>query len=91
MNVQQNINFIKKKRVSDLSSLTTSNGPLIFVGEWSSDWKVHNASKKDQQKCTQVQVDVYSRAKFGWAYWAYKCDSNFWSIKWMIEKNYIKL
>ncbi|RZB86910.1 putative leucine-rich repeat receptor-like protein kinase IMK3 [Glycine soja] len=34
MNVQQNIDFIKKKRVSDLSSVTTSNGPLIFVG-WS--------------------------------------------------------
>ncbi|KAG5000154.1 hypothetical protein AAZX31_08G136700 [Glycine max] len=91
MNVQQNIDFIKKQRVSDLSSLTTSNGPLIFVGEWSSDWKVQSASKIDQQKFTQVQVDVYSRAKFGWAYWAYKCDSNFWSIKWMIENNYIKL
>lgn len=35
MNVQQNIDFIKKKRVSDLSSLTTSNGPLIFVGKFS--------------------------------------------------------
>lgn len=91
MNVQQNIDFIKKQRVSDLSSLTTSNGPLIFVGEWSSDWKVQSASKIDQQKFTQVQVDVYSRAKFGWAYWAYICDSNFWSIKWMIENNYIKL
>ncbi|RZC13008.1 probable glucan 1,3-beta-glucosidase A [Glycine soja] len=91
MNVQQNIDFIKNQRASDLSSLTTSNGPLIFVGEWSSDWKVQSASKKDHQKFTQVQVDVYSRAKFGWAYWAYICDSNFWSIKWMIENNYIKL
>ncbi|KAH1251074.1 putative glucan 1,3-beta-glucosidase A [Glycine max] len=32
MNVQQNIDFIKNQRASDLSSLTTSNGPLIFVG-----------------------------------------------------------
>lgn len=91
MNVKQNIDFIKNQRASDLSSLTTPNGPLIFVGEWSADWKVQGSSKEDHQKFTQVQVDVYSRAKFGWAYWAYKCDSNFWSIKWLTENNYIKL
>nr|KYP45218.1 Glucan 1,3-beta-glucosidase [Cajanus cajan] len=91
MNAQQNIDFVKKQRASDLSSLTTSNGPLIFVGEWSGDWKAQRASKKDHQKFMQVQVEVYSGAKFGWAYWAYKCDSNFWDIKWMIENNYVKL
>ncbi|KAL2343032.1 hypothetical protein Fmac_004317 [Flemingia macrophylla] len=91
MNVQQNIDFVKKQRASDLSTLTTSNGPLIFVGEWSGDWKVQKASKKDHQKFMQVQVEVYSRARFGWAYWAYKCDSNFWSIKWLIENNHVKL
>lgn len=35
MNVQQNIDFIKNQRASDLSSLTTPNGPLIFVGKFS--------------------------------------------------------
>lgn len=33
MNVKQNIDYIKYHRASDLRSLTTSNGPLIFVGK----------------------------------------------------------
>ncbi|XP_057419357.1 probable glucan 1,3-beta-glucosidase A [Lotus japonicus] len=90
MNVQQNIDYIKNHRASELASLTTSNGPLTFVGEWSGDWKVRGASKKDFQKFTQAQVKVYSRATFGWAYWAYKGDSNYWNLKWMIENNYFK-
>ncbi|KAK7318574.1 hypothetical protein RJT34_03277 [Clitoria ternatea] len=91
MNVQQNIDYIKRQRASDITSLTSSNGPLIFVGEWSGDWKVQRASKEDHHKYLQVQLEVYSHAKFGWAYWAYKCDSNYWSLKWMIENNYVKL
>ncbi|KAJ1412851.1 Glycoside hydrolase, family 5 [Sesbania bispinosa] len=91
MNVQQNIDFVKNHRASLLNALTTSNGPLIFVGEWSGDWKVQNASKKDYQKFVQVQVEVYSRATFGWSYWSYKCDSNYWSLKWMIDNNYVKI
>lgn len=31
-NVQQNIDFIYNQRVSDLSAITTANGPLSFVG-----------------------------------------------------------
>jgi len=61
------------------------------AGEWSGDWKVEGASKESQQKFMQAQLQVYSGAKFGWAYWAYKCDSNSWSIKWMIENGYAKL
>ncbi|XP_027366047.1 probable glucan 1,3-beta-glucosidase A [Abrus precatorius] len=91
MNVQQNIDYIKRQRASDLNSLTSSNGPLIFVGEWSGDWKVQKASKEDYQKFAKVQVDVYSGATFGWAYWAYVCDSNYWSLKWMIQNNYVSL
>ncbi|KAK7358947.1 hypothetical protein VNO77_00888 [Canavalia gladiata] len=91
MNVQQNIDYIQNQRASDLTSLTSSNGPLIFVGEWSGDWKVQRASKKDYQKFAQVQIHVYSRATFGWAYWAYICDSNYWSLKWMIQNGYINL
>ena len=34
MNVQQNVDYIKNQRASDLSSLTASNGPLIFVGKF---------------------------------------------------------
>lgn len=34
MTVQQNINFINTNRSSDLSLVTTSNGPLTFVGKY---------------------------------------------------------
>jgi len=61
------------------------------AGEWSGDWKVQRASKQSQQKFVKAQLDVYSGAKFGWAYWAYKCDSNSWDIKWMIENDYVRL
>lgn len=33
MTVQQNIDFIKTNRSSELNSVTSSNGPLIFVGK----------------------------------------------------------
>ena len=36
MNVQQNIDFIYNQRASDLSAVTTSNGPLSFVGKYES-------------------------------------------------------
>ena len=32
MTVQQNINFINTNRTADLNLVTTSNGPLTFVG-----------------------------------------------------------
>ncbi|MED6181441.1 hypothetical protein PIB30_019338 [Stylosanthes scabra] len=89
MNVKQNIDYVKNQRASDISSLTKSNGPLIFVGEWSGDWKVQDASKEDHRQFLKAQVDVYSRATFGWAYWSYKCDSDNWSLKWMIDNNYV--
>nr|ADD09589.1 unknown [Trifolium repens] len=90
MNVKQNIDYIRYNRASELSSLTSSNGPLIIVGEWSGEWMVKSASKEDYQKFMKAQVDVYSRATFGWAYWAYKCDSNYWSLKWLLDNNYVK-
>lgn len=91
MNAQQNIDYITEQRASDVRSLTSPNGPLLFVGEWSGDWLARGASKEDHQRFLEVQVEVYSRATFGWAYWAYKCDSHYWSLHWMIQSNYIKL
>ncbi|RHN56064.1 putative fascin, glycoside hydrolase, catalytic domain-containing protein [Medicago truncatula] len=38
MIAQQNIVFIYNNRSSELNFITTSNGPLTFVGEWASDW-----------------------------------------------------
>lgn len=35
LTVQQNIDFIYTNRTTDLNTVTTSNGPLTFVGMWS--------------------------------------------------------
>ncbi|XP_028763803.1 probable glucan 1,3-beta-glucosidase A [Neltuma alba] len=91
MNVQQNIDYINNQRASDLSSVTTKNGPLSFIGEWTAEWNVQGASKEDYQRFAKAQLEVYSRATFGWAYWAYKCQYNHWSLRWMIENGYINL
>ncbi|TXG69142.1 hypothetical protein EZV62_004077 [Acer yangbiense] len=91
LNVQQNIDFIYGQRASDLGAVTTSNGPLTFVGEWTGEWAVQGASKEDYKRFTKAQLDVYGKATFGWAYWAYKCAPNHWSLKWMIENGYIQL
>jgi hypothetical protein len=63
----------------------------LLVGEWTAEWNVQGASKQDYQRYGQAQLDVYSRAAFGWAYWSYKCQYNHWSLKWMIENGYITL
>jgi hypothetical protein len=43
MNVKQNIDYIRYNRASELSSLTSSNGPLIIVGKLS--FPSYNISK----------------------------------------------
>ncbi|XP_048335964.2 probable glucan 1,3-beta-glucosidase A isoform X1 [Ziziphus jujuba] len=91
LDVQQNIDFIYNQRSSDLRAVTTSNGPLVFVGEWTAEWAINGASKEDYQRFAKAQLDVYGGASFGWAYWAYNCDHDHWSLKWMIENNYITL
>ncbi|KAI5435823.1 probable glucan 1,3-beta-glucosidase A [Lathyrus oleraceus] len=91
MTAQQNIDFIYNNRSSDLNFITASNGPLIFVGEWVSDWRVKNATKEDFQRFGKAQIDVFGRATFGWAYWAFKNANQHWSLEWMINNGYIKL
>ncbi|XP_028755093.1 probable glucan 1,3-beta-glucosidase A [Neltuma alba] len=88
---QQNIDYIYNQRASDLSGITTTNGSLSFVGEWTAAWAVQGASKEDYQRFAKAQLDVYSQASYGWAYWAYKCQYEPWSLKWMIENGYINL
>lgn len=91
MTVQQNIDFVNNQRASDLGSLTSANGPLVLVGEWTAEFARNDASMEDYQRFAKAQLDVYGRATFGWAYWAYNCDRNHWSLKWMIENNFIQL
>nr|KYP31419.1 Glucan 1,3-beta-glucosidase [Cajanus cajan] len=90
MNVQQNIDFIRNDRASDLSGVSSTKA-LSFVGEWTGEWSINGATKEDYQNYAKAQLDVYSRATFGWAYWAYKCKFGHWSLKWMIENGYINL
>ncbi|CAL5417747.1 unnamed protein product [Camellia sinensis] len=91
MTVQQNINFINTNRTADLNLVTTSNGPLTFVGEWVAEWKASRATREDYQKFADAQLQVYGRATFGWAYWTLKNVNNHWSLQWMIQNGYIKL
>ncbi|KAK2984209.1 hypothetical protein RJ640_006668 [Escallonia rubra] len=91
LSVQQNIALIYNKRASQLQEVTPSNGPLSFVGEWTSEWEVNNASMEDYQRFAKAQLDVYGKATFGWAYWSYKNVYPHWSLRWMISNNYIKL
>uniref|UniRef100_A0A803NE05 Mannan endo-1,4-beta-mannosidase n=1 Tax=Chenopodium quinoa TaxID=63459 RepID=A0A803NE05_CHEQI len=85
MSVQQNIDFINNNRSSDLGYITTSDGPLTFVGEWVAEWQVNGATKEDFQNFANAQLQVYGRATFGWAYWTYKNVNNHWSLQWMIQ------
>ncbi|PKA59481.1 hypothetical protein AXF42_Ash016505 [Apostasia shenzhenica] len=91
MSVQQNINYVEKYRSATLKSLMVPNGPLIFVGEWASEWYVSNATKEDYKRFGQAQMDVYGRGTFGWSYAALKNVEEHWSLEWMIKNGYIKL
>ncbi|XP_057442582.1 probable glucan 1,3-beta-glucosidase A [Lotus japonicus] len=91
MSAQQNIDFIYTNRSSELNYITTSNGPLTFVGEWVADWRVKNATKEDFQRFAKAQIDVFGRSTFGWAYWAFKNANLRWSLEWMIKNGYVNL
>ncbi|KAI9097597.1 hypothetical protein K1719_025368 [Acacia pycnantha] len=91
MTVQQNIDYVRVNQSSSLTHITTSNGPLTFVGEWVSEWQVKNATKEDSQRFSEAQLDVFGRATFGWAYWTLKNVNNPWSLEWMVNNGYIKL
>ncbi|XP_010269195.1 PREDICTED: glucan 1,3-beta-glucosidase A-like [Nelumbo nucifera] len=91
MTVQENIDFIHTNRSAELNNVTTSNGPLTFVGEWVAEWRVNGATKMDYQRFAAAQLEVYGRATFGWAYWTLKNVRNHWSLEWMINNKYIKL
>ncbi|CAD6334236.1 unnamed protein product [Miscanthus lutarioriparius] len=89
--VQQNIDFIRTNFSGELTSVTTQNGPLTFVGEWVAEWKVPNATKEEYQKYAAAQMNVYGQATFGWSYWTAKNANNHWDLEWMIKNGYISL
>ncbi|KAK3157432.1 hypothetical protein QOZ80_2AG0122140 [Eleusine coracana subsp. coracana] len=90
--VQQNIDFVKNNRSSDLDAVTRKNGfPLTFVGEWVAEWDLQGTSKEDYQAFAQAQQNVYGGATFGWAYWTLKNVNRAWSMEWMINNGYISV
>lgn len=91
MSVQQNLDFVNTNRSTQLNTVTQSNGPLTFVGEWVAEWQVRDATKEDYQKFAKAQLEVFGCATFGWAYWTLKNVNNHWSMEWMIKNGYIKL
>lgn len=72
-----------------MNDCTASQCPV--AGEWTAALYVENSPKKEYKRFAKAQVDVYGNATFGWAYWSYKCESKYWSIKWMIENGYMTL
>ncbi|KAG8067578.1 hypothetical protein GUJ93_ZPchr0005g15908 [Zizania palustris] len=91
LTVQQNIDFVRSNFSGELTSVTTRNGPLTFVGEWVAEWRVPNATKEEYQRYAKVQMDVYGQATFGWSYWTLKNVNNHWNLQWMINNGYISL
>lgn len=92
MSVQENIDYINNNRAQILQSLTSANGPLIYVGEWTDEFEYQGASMSDYQRFGNAQQQVYGTATFGWGYWSLKNDNyNHWSFEWMVQNSYLQL
>lgn len=91
LSAQQNIDYVFQNRTQQLSEITASNGPLVFVGEWVAEWQVGGASKEEYQRYAAAQLQVFGQATFGWAYWTLKNVNSHWSLEWMFNNGYIKL
>nr|XP_023895800.1 uncharacterized protein LOC112007667 isoform X4 [Quercus suber] len=91
MSAADNIQFIYKSREDQLRALNSTNGPLVFVGEWVNEWNVTSGSQTDYQEFGKAQLEVYDSASFGWAYWTLKNDRKHWDFEWNIRNNYLQL
>ncbi|GJZ21770.1 probable glucan 1,3-beta-glucosidase A [Tanacetum coccineum] len=92
MNSQQNIDFIKTNRSSELQAMTTSNGPLTFVGEWVAEWEVKGASKEDYKRYAKVQQEVFGRDGGGLVVANQMSPSRWETFRlWRIDENNFRL
>ncbi|KAK4584139.1 hypothetical protein RGQ29_022036 [Quercus rubra] len=91
MSAADNIQFIYKSREDQLRALNSTNGPLVFIGEWVNEWNVMSGSQTDYQEFGKAQLEVYDSASFGWAYWTLKNDRKHWDFEWNIRNNYLQL
>eukprot|EP01018_Ginkgo_biloba_P028714 Gb_14313 [translate_table: standard] len=87
---KDNIEFVLNNRKVELQALNSANGPLIFVGEWTNEWKVAGASRSDYKEFSDAQLQVYEKASFGWSYWTLKNKQKHWDFKWNAKHKYLK-
>ncbi|KAF6166822.1 hypothetical protein GIB67_005698 [Kingdonia uniflora] len=87
----ENIEFIYKNRQTQLQDCNSTNGPLVFIGEWVNEWNMINSSQINYQDFGRTQLEVYNAASFGWAYWTLKNDRSHWDFEWNIRNNYLQL
>ncbi|RCV12115.1 hypothetical protein SETIT_2G243300v2 [Setaria italica] len=73
LTVDQNIDFVRKNRSSDLAAVRAPS--YVRGGEWVAEWNVR-----------EVQQDVYRRATFGWAYWMLK-NNGYITLKNSLQSN----
>ncbi|KAI3934934.1 hypothetical protein MKW92_013127 [Papaver armeniacum] len=91
MTVQENINYLYNTRKTQMNSLNSSDGPLLFIGEWVNFFGKGEHSQREYQEYGSAQLDVYGAASFGWAYWTLMSVKDHWSLKWNIDNNYLQL
>lgn len=87
---QDNIDFILKNREPQVEALNSTNGPPIFVGEWTNEWKVQGSSRSEYQHFGDAQLQAYEKASFGWSYWTLKNAEKHWDFEWNIKHNYLR-
>ncbi|KAF7815596.1 putative glucan 1,3-beta-glucosidase A [Senna tora] len=87
---QENIDYIKTNRTHQMTQLLSDNGEtLVYIGEWSCTWSAENPTTQDLKEFAKAQIEVYSRASFGWSFWTWKNALNDWSLKWLLENDII--
>ncbi|XP_024542491.1 probable glucan 1,3-beta-glucosidase A [Selaginella moellendorffii] len=83
---QWNIDYILNQRNSDLQKLNNANGPLILVGEWTTEWDVQGATMSDYRNFGVAQLKVFGNASLGWSYWGLKSKDLHWDFERTVEK-----
>ncbi|KAI4325677.1 hypothetical protein MLD38_031055 [Melastoma candidum] len=91
MSSGDNIQFIYKSREAQIQALNSTNGPLVFIGEWVNEWNVSNRSQAEYQGFGKAQLAVYDTASFGWAFWTLKNAQEHWDFEWNVKSDYLLL
>lgn len=60
-------------------------GLVWWSGEWTNEVAYEGASRGEYQMLAEAQLEVYSRATAGWAYWSYITEE---SPRWNFAQSY---